>query len=349
MSIVIESSKATRPFVVRYGALGDMVMLTALIRHLYIRFGQPVDVLASGSWTRPLLEGQPGVGNLFIVGSRNTPYWLSADQQRLVRQLRARRPSATWLGDVDNLKTQQLLSRAGWSAQHSHEWTGIPGPHLCDMFLRFAYRDPKVLGGLEQPMTATDAYGLLHVTEQLRTELDTWLQTRQLAHQPLILIQPGNKRTMRRGMRRRVSNTKYWPEKNWATVLRGLRERHADHAILMLGVPQEASLNDEIIQVANVSNVHNVAHELPIPRLMALAQRARGTISVDTGPAHLVAAVGGAVVTLFGKSNPLMYAPRGPNARVACLTGAHAGEQSMLGITPEEVLAAWNAQHRRDL
>jgi hypothetical protein len=43
---------SNRPLVVRFGALGDMVILTVLIRHLYARFGQPVDILASGAWTR---------------------------------------------------------------------------------------------------------------------------------------------------------------------------------------------------------------------------------------------------------------------------------------------------------
>ena len=79
-----------RPLAVRCGAFGDMVLLTALIRVLHAEFRCPVDIVTSGSWSEPLLHGQPGVGDIFGMRSRKTPYWLSFDQQRVVRRLRRR-------------------------------------------------------------------------------------------------------------------------------------------------------------------------------------------------------------------------------------------------------------------
>ena len=53
---------------------------------------------------------------------------------------------------------------------------------------------------------------------------------------PLILVQIGNKRTMRRGLRRLAVNNKYWPNERWAEVLAtsapaasGARDRAAGH------------------------------------------------------------------------------------------------------------------------
>jgi heptosyltransferase-2/heptosyltransferase-3 len=338
-------SQRVRPLVVRFGALGDMVILTVLIRHLHERFGEPVDILSSGGWTRPLLESQPGVGTLYLLKSRRWPYWFSREQQTMVAQLRARGPSATWLADYDNAKTRALLRRAGWASAHTCDSLGfsdLQGVHMCDLFLRFAYRNPGVLGGEDLKLIATDAYGQLQVSPGQRNDVQIWLAEKCISDRPLILVQPGNKRTMRRGSRQRSSNSKYWPEEHWATVLRGLRERHPDHSLLMLGVPAEADLNDEILQMARVSDAHNVASELPVPRLLALSARARGLISVDTGPAHVAAAVGCPVVTLFGKASPQQYAPRGPGVSVECVTGLEEGVQSMLGIQPSEVLAAWD-------
>jgi ADP-heptose:LPS heptosyltransferase len=335
-----------RPLVVRFGALGDMVILTVLIRHLYARFGQPVDIVSSGGWTRPLLEGQPGVGDLYVLGSRKRPYWISTDQQQLVNQLRKRGPSPTWLCDYDNDKTCWMLRRAGWQPKHwceVRDTHDVAGPHQCDLYLRHAYRNPVVVADKDMALTATDAFGQLVVTDTQRAHLDRWLYDHHWLGRSLILIQPGNKRTMRRGPRQRSSNLKYWPEQNWASVLQGLRARHPEDVILMLGVPQESALNDEILQLANIENAFNVANELPVPRLMALAQRARGLISVDTGPAHVAAAVGCSVVTLFGQHSPDLYAPRGLAAKVKCLTGMHEGEQSMLGISSDQVLNAWAA------
>jgi ADP-heptose:LPS heptosyltransferase len=342
---MIHSAVNLRPLVIRYGALGDMVILTVLIRHLHARFGQPVDIIASGGWTKPLLQGQPGVGDLTIVSSRKRPYWFSLEQQQLVRYLRQRGPSATWLSDYENDKTRWLLQRAGWEAKHWCEMRDThdaPGPHQCDQFLRFAYRNPAIVSSSDSPLLATDAWGQLQVTDLQRVDLDTWLRSRQWQDRSFILVQPGNKRTMRRGARQRASNSKYWPEQNWALVLQGLRERYPDDVILMMGVPQEAELNEEILQLSRVGNAFNVATDLPVPRLIALAQRARGMISVDTGPAHVAAAVGCSVVTLFGKASPQMYAPRGHNTLVKCLTGIYDGEQSMLGITSEQVLRSWD-------
>jgi ADP-heptose:LPS heptosyltransferase len=341
MSAVINQ----RPLVVRFGALGDMVILTVLIRHLHARFGQPVDILASGGWVRPLLQDQPGVGNIYVLRSRNTPYWLSSEQRAVVKQLRERGAGPTWLADHDNRKTISLLRRAGWTSDHWCEYFHLdpPGPHFCDLFLRFAYRNPPMLGGMDLPLHVTDAYGQLLVTDAQRNELQPWLAAHDLVDRPLILIQVGNKRTMRRGLRKRASNTKYWPEENWATVLRGLRDQHPEHAIVLLGVPQEAALNDEIMQLAGVNNVHNVANDLPIPRLLALCERGVGMISVDTGPGHVAAAVGCPVVTLFGLAEPLMYAPRGYNTPCVCVTGLKDGQRQMLAITSDEVMQGWRS------
>src|ERR1700748_2297696 len=92
-----------------------MVLLTALIRVLHAEFGSPVDVVTSGPWSLPLLEGQPGVGEIFSVRSRKTPYWLSLDQQKVVRQLRARGTGPAWYCDGDEA-AMPILERAGFTS-----------------------------------------------------------------------------------------------------------------------------------------------------------------------------------------------------------------------------------------
>ena len=79
-----------RPLVMRCGAFGDMVLVTALIQQLHARFGTPVDVITSGGWARPLLSPRPAAGEIYTLRSRRTPYWLDREQQALVRQLRER-------------------------------------------------------------------------------------------------------------------------------------------------------------------------------------------------------------------------------------------------------------------
>ena len=45
----LSPQKNSRPLIVRFGALGDMVILTVMIRHLHERFGAPVDVELSNN------------------------------------------------------------------------------------------------------------------------------------------------------------------------------------------------------------------------------------------------------------------------------------------------------------
>jgi ADP-heptose:LPS heptosyltransferase len=334
-----------RPLVVRFGAFGDMVLITVAIRLLSARFGAPVDVLGSGDWTVALLGNQPGVGNIHLLRSRRHPFLFAPDQWQLVRDLRQRGPGPTWLFDARNNKTRWLLERAGWRAENLVLLDQLPdicNEHFCDHWRRFALLDPPQLGGQEHPTDAAPAYAELQVSAHDRADLVAWLCSRGLADHTFILIQVGNKRTMRRGDRRRPSNTKYWPEQRWAAVLRGLRALHPEHALLLTGIAPEAPLNDQILALAAVSNAHNLAREMTAQRLMALTERAVGMISVDTGPAHVAAAIGCPVVALFDStSKVIMYAPRGPRGSAHCLTGPEGGVPSLLGITPEQVLAAW--------
>src|SRR5260370_21509341 len=79
----------------------------------------------------------------------------------------------------------------------------------------------------------------LEVTPAQRAELTAWLKTRGLADQPLILMQIGNKRTMRRGPRRLAVNNQYWPNERRAEVLPYLRRLHPRHALVPLGARPE--------------------------------------------------------------------------------------------------------------
>ena len=335
-----------RPLAVRCGAFGDMVLLTALIRVLHAEFKLPVDIVTSGPWSEPLLRGQPGVGEIFCVRSRKTPYWLSPDQQRVVRQLRARGAGPTWFCD-GNQAAKPILERAGITSQYivdASDHVLLPGEHATEQWRRLAQIMPSVAGSTSRAGLEAIAPGCyLQVTSAQRGELSAWLAMRGIADQPLILLQIGNKRTMRRGLRRLAVNNKYWPMARWAEVLRFLRDRHPRHAIALLGTGPEYELNQELASLAEISGLHNVADDLPIPRLVALLDRAEGLLTVDSGPAHAAAAVGCPQVVLFGKALPSLYRPWGAGgAEVQVLTGEINGEPDMQGIAAATVIAAWS-------
>jgi heptosyltransferase-2/heptosyltransferase-3 len=108
-----------------------------------------------------------------------------------------------------------------------------------------------------------------------------------------------------------------------------------------LGTGPEYALNQEVAALAGVDGLANVADDLPVPRLIALLEKADGLVTVDSGPAHAAAAVGCPQVVLFGKAPTWLYRPWGSTgAAVAVLCGRLDGEPSMLGIEAEAVIAA---------
>jgi heptosyltransferase-2/heptosyltransferase-3 len=335
-----------RPLALRCGAFGDMVLLTALVRVLHAEFRAPVDIVTSGSWSEPLLRGQPGVGQIFSLRSRKTPYWMSIDQQRVVRRLRGRGAGPTWFCDGD-AAARPILERAGIAENlivDVKDHALLPGEHATQQWRRLAQIMPSAVTPSGAGIEAVLPGCYLEVTQVQRAELTAWLKTRGLADRPLILMQVGNKRTMRRGLRRLAVNNKYWPNERWAEVLRFLRQRHPLHALVLLGTGPEFQLNQDVASLAGVGGLHNVADDLPIPRLVALLDRADGLVTVDSGPAHAAAAVGCPQVVLFGKALPSLYRPWGTaGADVQLLTGEVNGEPNMLGIEARRVIAAWSA------
>jgi len=332
-----------RPLVMRFGAFGDIVLLTVLLRQLHARFGEKVDVIASGPWTRPLLEPQPCLGELFLVRSRRMPYWLSADQHRLVAWLRRRGAGPTWFCDL-GLGTE-LLQRGGIPASlicDSRQFPWQPGESFADRYVRLGNETPCALTGqLPAPIPAVSRAAHLVIDAAARCEGELWLAGRGLRDRPFIVVHPGSRHIARRGLRSRSGASKYWPEQSWGAVLRGLHERWPEQAILLSGTPAEHGLNEDILACAGVPDAQNAANDLPIRRLLPVLERATGMIAVDTGPAHAAAALGCPTVALFGTAGADLYRPGGATTPAIALTGMVEGRQNILGITPESVLEAW--------
>ena len=347
-----EVTGAVRPLVMRCGAFGDMVLLTALLRQLHARVGEPVDVISSGPWTVPLLSGQPGVGEIFILHSRKAPFWLSLRQRALAKWLRARGAGPTWFCDP-GIVGRSLLQRGGIPDSYVCADADLPqiaGEHFVDRWIRFAQETPRAFENrLPAASTRVPSAAVLELSAASHPRLEKWLGQRGLAGRQLILVQAGNKRTMRRGARQRATNTKYWPEERWAVVIRALRDSRPNHAILMLGVQAEYALNADIAGLANVGDVHNVADDLPIEVLLPLLGQATCLVSVDTGPAHAAAALGCPTVALFGTSDPHLYRPGGLTTPAIALTGEIGGERTIMGIDPAAVIAAWNRLGTREV
>lgn len=98
--------------------------------------------------------------------------------------------------------------------------------------------------------------------------------------------------------------------------------------------------------------VRDVAGDLPLRRLLALLALGHSLVSLDTGPAHVAAALGCPVVVLAGTADPRRNRPLGPENRIQVVTawgdgewpesGTHwFAEHSVEAIPTGAVLDAW--------
>lgn len=110
----------------------------------------------------------------------------------------------------------------------------------------------------------------------------------------------------------------------WAGLVTRLLESGEADAVVFQGTRDERPLVDAVINGLG-SSVRSRSHDwtgrFELKELMALMVCYRALVSVDTGPAHLAAAVGCPLLVFFGPSDPREYLMRG-SAPVSMVLGS---------------------------
>lgn len=340
-------SSQPNPVVIRPGALGDMILLSPLIRRLHQHYGQPCVVIGSGPWCEPVYRGNPHVAQVLSL-TRHGPLPLCISWWRAMAALRRADPGPIFVCAERRIRSvNRLLSWSGIDPARCRflaERAVEDDTHEVDRLLSLAeHCSPRSPAGTETPAGAASggAVPFLAVSESERQRCREWIQARGWGDRPLILIQPGNRRTMssRRGRHRRLnSDDKAWPVTQWVRLLRDLHVCAPSAMLLLCGAPREAALLREIARAARLDSVAAAALELR--KLFALCECAHSMISVDTGPAHAAAALGLPLVVMFGGQPPARWLPRSaisPVSRVGGLPETARVDQ----IAVEAVLEAW--------
>ena len=336
------------PLIIRFGALGDMVLTTPALRALAARHGQPCDIACIGGWARALFQGLPYVGAVHTIASRGAPYLISPDQWRLVAALRTYRGGSAYLMDGDR-KSDWFATHAGLTLSGS----------MRTMQQRMNHHQiegqARVCGFADAGGAYTD--GFIPVPELMvsageQAECQAWLARRIPSGSTVVLMHPGNKKTM--SWRKRSGNLKEWPHGHWVAVAQAVLSALPQARVLLTGTASEARMTIPIAAACADERVLSVAGETPLRRLFALLRSAHSLISVDTGPAHAAAALGCPLVVLFGQTDPRANRPVSAHAPVQVVTdppgapvldgeGGWRAHHQMSAILPQAVIAAWRS------
>jgi len=342
------------PLVIRFGAFGDMVLLTPLLRLLHRRYGRPCRVLGSGGWLQPLFAGHPDVDVILKLASRKRPYWLDATQRGLVAMLRAQPTGPVYVCDDWSIdKIRWLLRRARIPDAHcvfaNPDCMLREGEHWIERWQRFGAMTPAAFANTPPAADADVPHApCLVVRDADRADLHAWLRARGCGDAPLVLLQPGNKRTLKRGRAGQIGDDKQWPLANWTGLIEALLQRDPATRIILCGAPPEAAMLHAIAASAHSDRVLAAGDELPLRRLLALCEHAAAMVSIDTGPAQAAAALGCPLVVLYGAQPPSLWLPRSPTGSAVLALGGLPQRDRVDQIPLDEVLAAWRTLPLRE-
>ncbi|NIM06681.1 MAG: hypothetical protein GTN69_11310 [Armatimonadetes bacterium] len=138
---------------------------------------------------------------------------------------------------------------------------------------------------------------------------------------------------------------KTWPLDNFAAVGKHFLRKGLVPVVIgtATDVKQTRLLTEKIGQGAV-----SLAGKTRLDELIAIIQRAKLLVGIDSGPVHIAAALGVPVVALYGPTDPAVTGVRGDGSIIIrkempcspCRKPTCEGRPCMTAITPEEVIAA---------
>jgi heptosyltransferase-1 len=288
-----------RVLIIRLSAIGDVFFCTALLDALKRQFpGCEVTWL-----TEPIggqiLAGHPQVDRLLVLpraewtrlARKGALVKLGRELMRFVQELR-RHPFDLVLDP------QGIFKSAVWARMARAELrVGVNGADgsacLYDALVRVPrMKEPPMLseyrllvrglGGDPDAITMR-----LHVDEQARGEAEAWLCEKR----PIVLC-PFTTRPQ-----------KHWPDSHWSEL--GDRLAAAGLGpVLILGGPADGPRAECIAGAMGKAPLVSAGERRSIPFALAILERARAVIGVDTGLTHAGIALGRPTLALFGSTRP---------------------------------------------
>ena len=246
-----------------------------------------IDFLCSDS-SGALLEGNAHVTRIIRLRQRNLPYAISVEKQQLTRALRTRcYDMAVLLESAPRYR--DLLTRAKIPEIRSFAESPFdPLQHCIVNYLRVAGADH---------IKADDLDMELHLSE-----IETAAARRLLRDlpQPRVGIQIGY--GPRRGKKNQSQRLRGWNPTHFRRLVDDLLGRHA--SIVLTGSEEDRAETQRLVQGLPHDRVRSIAGQTSIRELAAVVSSLDVFVSVDTGAAHIAAALGTPLAVLWG---PAIY------------------------------------------
>lgn len=306
-------SNVSRILAIRYGRLGDLVLLIPALRALRRQFpAAHLSALADQRYAA-VPEMCSAVDRVIAsdrIGMRDSPWWSGAlSALRSAQELRKARYDLVI--DFHGFRETNLLawySGAPWRiGLRRNEPAYLPfcfnlDPVPEDQDLHVADRFDSLVEALGVNRGARDIR--LEVPAESRARAERLLREKGMERYPRLI-----------GMNLGASAAdKMWPAPRFAALADKLTDRFDLGIVLLCGPGEEALLRQAASSLKTARCA--LAGQLGLKDLAAVISRCHLLVSNDSGPMHFGPALGVPTLGLFSLSDPLHYRPLGDRSRV---------------------------------
>jgi heptosyltransferase-2 len=306
---------APRIWVVRIGAIGDTLMATPAVRALRRSFPHAHLGFLSSQSACEALRHNPFLDAAIPIGHWRLPAWLNKAKRQALKALQDQRidsllvleSDARFVDMVRGIRARRVIAYGALARQGGFEEASFnPRQHMIENHLQAARRLGAEPAGQDMDLAYPPA---------LDATLWEKLSREGLRNSPILAgIHAGWG-----GRKHSLQETrlKSWPPERFAEAARWLVQKMGA-SIVLTGSPDDRPLNDLILKLAGVPGL-NLAGRLPLLETVALLHRLDVLLTVDSGPAHMAAALGTPLVTLVGPAIIEQTAPRGTRGPIRIL------------------------------
>lgn len=294
--------------------IGDAVMSTPALQRLRESFPSAQIVLLATPLTGELFAASPWVDR-FLPYRRREEGWRAFG--RMAAQLRAERfdlailfqnaleaALLAWLAGIPRRIGYQAEGR-GWLLTTSLR-RGPRNRHQIHDYLDLVSASEAVFGLASEAAGQETALPNLDVREGARREAESLLRERG--------VMPGSGPLIALNVGATNSRAKCWPAEYYARLADWLVATYGA-IVVLIGGPGERALAETVAsRTDQTAHVVLLAGETSLAALLGVLEACALVVSNDTGPAHIAAALGRPVLTLFGPTNEWETAPRGARA-----------------------------------
>jgi ADP-heptose:LPS heptosyltransferase len=303
-----DSPGRPRILIVRAGAIGDTLMATPLVRAVRRTFPDCHLVFLCSATALDVVRFNPHVDQAIPVARRHLPAWLSRNKRRIHRMLREL--DLDWALVLESHPSFIDLARRG-AARRIIAYSGEEYPQGFE-----AARFNPLKHSIENHLELARPLGLRQ--DGLHMELNNQPETIEvvarrlesagvMSNDCLVGVHAGWGGRTRTPDQTRLRS---WPPDRFAEVVRWLAEVRGARVVLT-GSAGDRPLTNYIARTAGVACL-DLAGELSLLELAALIGRMNAYLTVDSGPAHMAAALDTSLVTLWGPGIFEQTAPISP-------------------------------------